>query len=86
MAVVLKTVPRFLLMHYRGQLLVVANQDKPVGVEQRAQADGLADLRRFIHDAEIEAPSCENGMLDAHASCSHDQLKRQNKHYIFKRA
>lgn len=72
-----QTLPSLLVLHYWGQLLVISHQDKSLGVEQRPQTDGLADLRRLVYDAEIKAAPCENGMFDAHAGSSHDQLERE---------
>lgn len=66
--------PGLVILHDGRQLLVVSHQDEALGVEQRPQTDGLADLRCFVHDAEIEAPAGENGMLDAHAGSSDHQL------------
>lgn len=66
--------PGLVILHDGRQLLVVSHQDKALGVEQRPQTDGLADLRRLVHDAEIEASAGEKGMLDAHAGGSDHQL------------
>lgn len=54
---------------------MISDQDESPGVEQRAQADRLADLRRLVHNAEIKPAACEDGMLDAHAGGSYDQLE-----------
>lgn len=68
--------PGLLVLHDGRQLLVVPHQDEALGEEQRPQTDGLADLRRFVHDAEVKAPVCENGMLDAHTgSCDHQLVQ-----------
>lgn len=53
---------------------MVSHQDEALGVEQRPQTDGLADLRRLVHDAEIEAAAREYGMFDSHAGGCHNQL------------
>lgn len=37
-------VPGFLVLYDWRQLLVISNQDKSVGAEQRSEADGLANL------------------------------------------
>lgn len=66
--------PCFLVLHYWWQLLVISDQDKSFGVEQRPQTDRLADLWRFIHDAEIESASGKNGVLDAHTGGRNYQL------------
>lgn len=73
------TLPSFLVLHYWRQLLVISNQDKSLGVEQRSQTDRLADLWRLIYDAEIEAATRENGMFDAHTGGSHHQLERETE-------
>lgn len=68
--------PGFMVLHYWWELLMVSNKDKSLGVEQRSQADRLADLWRLIHNAEIKAASSKNRMLDAHTSSCHYQLER----------
>lgn len=66
----------FLILHDWWQLLVISYEDKSLGVEQRAGADRLADLRSFIYDADIKAAVGENGMFDAQTGGSHNQLEK----------
>ena len=40
--------------HQRRELVVVADEDKDVGVPQRAQTHGQGHLRRLVHDAVVE--------------------------------
>lgn len=62
---------------------MISNQDKSLGIEQRSQTDRLADLRRLVYDAEIEAATRENGMFDAHTGGAHHQLERERERSTF---
>lgn len=57
-----------------GQLLVVPHQDEALGVDERPQAHGLADLRGLVHDAEVKATAAKEGVLHTHTGSGHDQL------------
>lgn len=75
-------VPGFLVLYYRRQLLVVSNQDKPLGMEQWPYTNRLADLGCFIHDAEIKLAAGEKGMFDAHTGSSHNKLDGEESDYL----
>lgn len=79
-------VPRFLILYYRWQLLVVSNQHKSLGIKQWSYADRLADLRGFIYDAEIKPATGKNGMFDAHTGGSHYKLVRGKRSTLLTQA
>lgn len=61
---------------------MVSDQDKPPGIEQGSHTDRLADLRGFVHDAEVKAAASEEGMLDAHTGGSHNKLDGERRDWL----
>ena len=57
---------------------MVAHEHKAFGVEQWPEADGLADLRRLVHDAEVELAAGKDGVFYPHAGRRHHELQHRD--------